>query len=75
MTELHKKRGTALKLLEEFKAWQGIPDSLNDPNIHKRVVFLALTRDILTGTEDVVDQLIVEIEKKNSKSLMNKLAS
>jgi hypothetical protein len=70
MTELHKKRGTALRLLDEFKAWNYTRNSLSE-----QLLISALTRDILTGTEDVVDQLIVEIEKKNSKSLMKKLAS
>jgi hypothetical protein len=70
MTELHNKRGVALKLLDEFKAWNYTRNSLSE-----QLLISALTRDILTGTEDVVDQLIVEIEKKNSKSLIKKLAS
>jgi hypothetical protein len=75
MTELHKKQGIALKLLDEFKSWNGIPDSLNDLNVHDRVLFLALTRDILAGPEDDVDQLIENLEKQNHNSLMKKLGT
>jgi hypothetical protein len=71
MTELYKKRGTALRLLDEFKAWHftcitGDGDKL---------LICGLTRDILIGTEDDVDQLIENLEKQNSQSLMKKLAS
>jgi hypothetical protein len=70
MTEMHKKRLIALKLLEEFKAWNYTRNTLAE-----QLLISALTRDIITGTEDDVNRLITNIEKKNSQLLMKKLAS
>jgi|TARA_R110000851_G_C12789686_1_gene536242 hypothetical protein len=73
MTEIHKKQGTALKLLEEFKAWNFPTMESDGPNSAARIILFGLTKDILTGTEAELDRLIVDLEKQNNISLMKKL--
>jgi|TARA_B110000240_G_C13107535_1_gene286963 hypothetical protein len=70
MTELHNKRGVALRLLDEFKSWHYTRNTGVE-----QLLISALMKDILIGTEDDVDKLIDNLEKQNSQSLMNKLAS
>jgi hypothetical protein len=73
MTDIHKKRGIALKLLDEFKSWHAMPDWSG--NIHDQVIIFGLTKDILAGTEAEVDRLIADLEKQNHNSLMKKLGT
>jgi hypothetical protein len=62
------KRGKALALLDEFKEWYAINDSVDH-----MLILNGLQRDIMRGTEDEVDRLIERITEKNQAALMKKL--
>jgi len=68
LRRMHNKRGKALALLDEFKEWYAINDSVDH-----MLILNGLQRDILRGTEDEVDRLIERMTEKNQEALMTKL--
>lgn len=63
-----QKRGIALKQLDEFKKWNHV-----GTNQHNMLIIMGLTRDILRGTEDEVDDLINSMSERNQEALMKSL--
>jgi hypothetical protein len=67
---MSKKRAEALRQLDEFRAWYlGNPAGQGN-----QLLYLGLTRDILRGTEERVDQLIENLTEKNGQALLLKLS-
>lgn len=69
IARMMRKRGQALKLLEDFKEWY--------PTNHKQgnmLLIMGLTRDILRGTEEEVDRLIISLENMNQTAFLKKLS-
>jgi hypothetical protein len=62
------KRGKALALLDEFKEWYNVNDSVDN-----LLILTGLHRDIIRGTEAEVDRLIERMTEKNQQALMKKL--
>lgn len=69
IARMMQKRGQALKLLEDFKEWYA-----DSPNLGSMIVIAGLTRDILRGTEEEVDRLIVSLEDRNQAAFLKKLS-
>jgi hypothetical protein len=63
-----QKRGIALRHLDDFKKWNHV--GLNQ---HSMIIIIGLTRDILRGTEDELDDLIDSLSERNQTALMESL--
>lgn len=70
IARMTKKRGAAFEALDEFKKWYGKRDGVDD-----MIVFIGLTRDIMRGTEEEVDRLILVLEQRNQEAFFKKLSS
>lgn len=71
IARMMKKRGQALKLLDDFKGWYG---NRTHNQVAEQILIMGLTRDILRGTEKEVDRLIEHLEERNQAAFLKKLS-
>lgn len=67
-SRIAQKRVEAFKALEEFKKWH-----LDTSRPNGQLLYVALTRDILQGTEDEIEYLIESLTDRNLRAFERKL--
>ena len=71
--ELTNKRVDAILLLQEYTKWY-VLDQYGQMSDYGKLVYCALTKNILEHTEAALDEMIVDITKQINQAMMHKLS-